>query len=75
MHAHHSFSTYLPNLGDISKTLKGPFTLRDETMSYQTLDCLITFNNGLGPLKTKSGRGVSQGDGSGGGMCWAGILS
>ncbi len=37
---------------------KGSFALRDETMWYQTHGILITFNNGLGPLKTKSGGGV-----------------
>ncbi len=38
-------------------------------MWYQTHDSLITFNNGLGTLKTKPGRGNT------GRMCWAGILS
>ncbi len=36
----------------------GSFTLRDKTMWYRTHDSLITFNNGLGPLKTKSGGGL-----------------
>ncbi len=34
---------------------KGSVTLRDEIMLCQTHDSLITFNNGLGSLKTKSG--------------------
>ncbi len=29
-------------------------------MGYRTHDSLITFNNGLGPLKTKSGGGCSR---------------
>ncbi len=33
---------------------KGPFRLHDSTMCFQTHDSLITFNNGLGLLKTKS---------------------
>ncbi len=51
---------------------KGSFTLLGETMGYQTHDNLITFSNGLGSLKTKSGgrfRGVEVG------MGLAGILS
>ncbi len=37
----------------------------------QTHDSLITFNNGLGPLKTKSGGGVlGLGFGGGGSVGW-----
>ncbi len=36
---------------------KGSFTLRDKPMWYRTHDSLITFNNGLRTLKTKSGGG------------------
>ncbi len=39
-----------------------------------THDSLVTFNNGLGLLKTKSGGGL-QGGSRLGGMCWVGILS
>ncbi len=42
---------------------KGSFTLRDETMRCRTHDSFITFNNGLGPLKTISGGGGFQGGG------------
>ncbi len=42
---------------------KASFTLRDETMRYQTHDSLTTFNNGLGLLKTKSGGGSREGVG------------
>ncbi len=41
--------------------VKGLFTLRDETMWYWTHDSLITFINGLSPLKTKSGGGFHGG--------------
>ncbi len=59
-----------PHLGFKSSS-KGPFTLRDETMCYWTRGSLITFNNGLGTLKTKSGGGdlkggERRGDGLGG---------
>ncbi len=40
-------------------TRKGPFRLRDSIISVY--DNLITFNNGLGPLKTKSGYGFQGG--------------
>ncbi len=53
---------------------KGSFTLRDETMWYQTNDNLIAFNNGLGPLKTKSGGRGKEGDVLGGDMSW-GVLT
>ncbi len=46
---------------------KCSFTLRDETMWYQKHDGLITFNNGLGPLKTNSGGGLKGGGREGGG--------
>ncbi len=35
-------------------TGKGTFTLLDSTILYRTHDNLITYNNGLGPLMTKS---------------------
>ncbi len=40
---------------------QGSFTLRDSTMRYQPHDSLITFNTGLGALKTKSGGGFMGG--------------
>ncbi len=48
--SHYIITYYLPSG-------KGSFALHDETMWYRTHDSLITFNNGLGPLKTKSGGG------------------
>ncbi len=54
-----------------AKCLKGSIVLRDETMRYPTNDSFITFNNGLGTPKTKSGEeafreGVVWGDVLGG---------
>ncbi len=54
-------------------TDKGSFTLHNKTLRCWTHGNLVTFNNGLGPLKTKSGGGL-QGGGKVGGMCWTGIL-
>ncbi len=34
--------------------IKGPFRLRDSTVWYLSHDNLMLYNNGLGPLKTKS---------------------